>query len=120
MSRLSVENFFSHSAKNYRRGTLLRFRKLRVSKTVRDKTGGGIHDSPSKVFRHPVTKHFVEKLLCAVFQKIFGSEKVYGQKGRGRGCEYEDFASKNFRPTVPKKFVAESFSVSIIPGIEQN
>ena len=47
-------------------------------KKVRDKTGGGFHDSPSKVFRLTVPKYVVEKPLCAVFQKIFGSEEVYG------------------------------------------
>ena len=32
MSRFSVENFFSHSAENFRRGNLLVFHEFRVSK----------------------------------------------------------------------------------------
>ena len=36
------------------------------------------HDIPSKLFLLTVTKHFVKEPLCAVFQKISGSEKVYG------------------------------------------
>ena len=44
---------------------------------------------------------------------IFGSEKVYGQQGRG---EYQDFPSKTFCVTVPKIFVQESFTVALILG----
>ena len=35
------------------------------------------------------------------------------------GGEYEDFLSKIFCLTVPKKFVEEPFSVSLISGIEK-
>ena len=52
-------NFLSHSAENFRRGTLLCFRKLLVPKNVRDKIGGGYHDFLSKLFCHTVLKKFV-------------------------------------------------------------
>ena len=38
----------------------------------------GCHDFPSKLFCLTVPKHFVEEPFCAVFQKISGSQKVYG------------------------------------------
>ncbi len=59
-------------------------------------------------------KNFVGQPFCAVFQKFSGSEKVYGEKGEG----YHDFPSKNFFLTVPKSFSVESFTASIISGIE--
>ena len=41
MSRLSVENFLSHSTETFRRGTLLCcFRKILVAKTFMEKKGG--------------------------------------------------------------------------------
>ena len=46
VSRFSLEKFSSHSAKKFRRGTLLCFRKFLLSKNVRDKRGGG-----TKIFR---------------------------------------------------------------------
>ena len=73
VSRFSVENFLSHSAEKFRRGTLVCFRKFMVSKNVKGKRGGGHHDFPSKTF-------------CL---------------------------------TVPKNFVGEPFSVSLISGIEK-
>ena len=50
-----------------------------------DEWGGGggeggreYHDFPSKIFCLTVPKNFVGEPFCAVFQKISGSEKVYG------------------------------------------
>ena len=46
-----------------------------------DKEGGGgreYHNFLSKIFCLTVPKNFVEEPFCAVFQKISGSEKVYG------------------------------------------
>ena len=37
-----------------------------------------------------------------------------------RGGEYQDNPSKSFRLTLPKVFVGESFSVSLISGTEKN
>ena len=46
-------------------GKILRFRGL-------------CHDFPTKIFCLTVPKHFLEEPFYAVFQKISGSEKVYG------------------------------------------
>ena len=40
--------------------------------------GGEYQDFPSKIFCLTVPKNFVVETFCAVFQKISGSEKVYG------------------------------------------
>ena len=59
--------------------SVLCFRKFPVAKKFMDKTGGGEYqDFPSKIFCLTVPKHFVEEPFYAVFQKISGSEKVYG------------------------------------------
>ena len=39
---------------------------------------GGYHDFLSKIFSLKVPKKFVGERFCDVFQKIFGSQKVYG------------------------------------------
>ena len=56
---------------------------------------------PSKVFCLTVPKHFVEEPFYAVFQKISGSEKFYGQEGGGSiKSSFENFLShsaENFR-----------------------
>ena len=103
---------FCHSTETIRRGTLL-FQKIWYRKMLRIREGGGYHNFPSKLFCLTAPKHFVEETLCAVFQKISGSEKVYGQEGGGRGGgrEYQHFSSK-FSVSVPKTFVGEPFQVS--------
>ena len=53
-------------------------------------------------------------MLC--FRKIPVAKKFMDKTGGGG---YQDFPSKNFCLTVPKTFVGESFSVSLIPGIEK-
>ncbi len=40
--------------------------------------GGGYQDFPSNSFSLTVPKNFVGPPCCAVFQKLSGSEKVYG------------------------------------------
>ena len=59
-------------------------------------------------------KIFAGEPLWAVFQKISGSEKFMAK----RGGEYQVIPWENFCFTVPKNFVREPFSVSLIPGIE--
>ena len=68
-----------------------------------------------KVFCLTVPKRFVEEPFFAVFQKISGSEKVYGEEGG----KYQDFPSKNFCLTVPRNFEREPFRVLLISGIEK-
>ena len=41
------------------------------------------------------------------------------KKFMDKGGEYQDFPSKIFCLTVPKNFVGESFSASLISGIEK-
>ena len=57
-----VENFLSHSADKIRRRTLLCFERILVSKIFKQRSG----------------KLHVEEPFCVVFQKISGSQKVYG------------------------------------------
>ena len=52
-------------------------------------------------------------MLC--FRKFVVAKKFEDKKAG----EYQDFPSKIFCLTVPKKFVGEPFSVSIISGIEK-
>ena len=64
MSRFSVEIVLSHNTRKLRRGTLLCFTNILVSKNVRDKRGGGYHDFLSKLFCLTVPNHFVEESFC--------------------------------------------------------
>ena len=66
-----------------------------------------------EVFCLTVPKNLAEEPSCAVFQKISGSEKIYGQEGM-----YQDFASKSFCLTVPEFFV-KTFRVSQFSGLEK-
>ena len=64
--------------------------------------------------------HSTEKLpggtlLC--FTKFLVSKKSMDK--RGGGAEYHDFPSKVFCLTLPKVFVGESFSASLVSGIEK-
>ena len=119
-SRFSIAVLLYHCSETFRRGTILYsvlcFRKFPLAKTLWIETGGGeCQDFPSKNFVLTVPKHFVEEPFCAVFQKISGSKKVYGQEMG----EYQDFPSKIVCLTVPKNFVGEPFRVSLISGIEK-
>ena len=57
---------------------MLCFRKFLVAKKFTDKREGEVSRFPSKIFFLTVPKHIIEEPFCAEFQKIFGSEKVYG------------------------------------------
>ena len=50
------------------------------------------------------------------FRKFPVPKKFMDKNGGG---EYQELPSKNFCLTVPKNFVRESFSVSLISGIEK-
>ena len=62
-------------------------------------------DFPSEASCLRASKHFVDEPFRAVFQKLSGSEKVYG-KARRRG-KYRSFPSKIFCLKVPKYFVGD-------------
>ena len=51
------------------------------------------------------------------FTNFLVSKKLMDK--RGGGGEYHDFQSKSFCLTVPKNFVGEPLSVSLISGIEK-
>ena len=53
-------------------------------------------------------------LLCCVSEKFWQRKSLWIKRG-----EYQKFLSKNFCLTVPKNFVGEPFSVSLISGIEK-
>ena len=52
-------------------------RKFPVAKNYMDKRGV-YQNYPSKNFRLTLPNSFAEEAFCAVFQKISGSEEVYG------------------------------------------
>ena len=60
------------------------FRNFPVAKKFVDKRGGVTRFSVKKKFSHSA-EYFVGQPYCAVFNKISGSEKVYGQKAGGGG-----------------------------------
>ena len=57
-------------------------------------------DSPSKIFCLRVPKTFVEEPLCAVFQKVSKSEKVYGSEA---GRRVSSFSGENFLSHIAEK-----------------
>ena len=112
ISRFSIENSLSHSTEKLRRGTLLSFTKFLVSKKFMDKRGGGVSRFSVKNF----LSHSAEKFRRGTLQCVtdFGYRKVLCFRGL---CQ--DFPSKVFCLTVPKNFVGELFSVSLISGTEK-
>ena len=58
------------------------FRSFPVAKKFVDKRGGVTRFSVKKKFSHSA-EYFVGQPYCALFNKISGSEKVYGQKAGG-------------------------------------
>ena len=57
---------------------MLCFRKFLVGKKFKDKREGEVSRFPSKFFFLTVPKHIIEEPFCSEFQKVSGSEKVYG------------------------------------------
>ena len=59
---------------------MLCFRKLPVAEKVLDKRGrgGGYHDFPWKIFCLRVPKSFVREKICAVYQNLSGTDRLYG------------------------------------------
>ena len=72
-------NFLSHSAKNFRRGESFSVSLISgIEKFYATEGYVTIFDFLSKFFCLTVPKKLVGEPFCAVFQKISGSEKVYG------------------------------------------
>ena len=76
MSRFSVENFLSDSAEKFRRGTLLCC--VSGSQKFMEKRRGVEYQELLSKFLSNSAENFVGKPFCDVFQKISGSEKIYG------------------------------------------
>ena len=76
VSRFSFEKILSHSAEKFRKGTFQGVTNLGCRKISCFR--GLCHDHLSNFFCLTVPKHFVGEPLSAVFQKNYGSEKVYG------------------------------------------
>ena len=108
MSRFFVEIFLSHSAENFRRGTLYCCINFGYRKSL-EKRGWGA----SRFFIENFLSHSAENLRRDSFTVALvpGTEKVWI---RGGG-EYKDFPSKFFGLTVPKISVGESFNVAFFP-----
>ncbi len=66
----------SHNAEKFRRLTLQCVINFGDRKNLCFR--GLCQDFPSKIFCFTAPKHFVEEPVCAVFQKISSSEKIYG------------------------------------------
>ena len=108
ISLFSVKNFLSHSAENIRRGSLLCFKKILVSKLFMHRREGASRYCRKKF----VSQDRNEKLgkgTLMFFRKFLVSKKfLWVRKGEG----YHDFSSEIFCLTMPKNFVRERFCVS--------
>ena len=92
---------------------MLCFRKFPVAEKFLDKRGS-IKILRRKIFV-PQCREISKgnpSVLC--FRKFLVANKFTDKKG-----EYQDFLSKSFCVTLPKKFVSEPLSVSLISGIEK-
>ena len=79
VSRFSVESFLSDSAENFSRGESFSVSLISgIEKFYASEVYVTIFDFLSKFFCLTVPKNLVGEPFCAVFQKISGSEKVYG------------------------------------------
>ena len=75
---------------------------------------GLCHDFPSKIFLSHSAETFRRgTLLCCVSENFWWRKSLWI---RGR-WKYQNFLSKSFCLSVPKNFVGEPFSVSLISGI---
>ena len=77
--RFCVEIFLSHSAENFRRGESFSVSLISgIEKFYASEGYVTIFDFLSKFFCLTMPKDFLGEPFCAVFQKISGSERVYG------------------------------------------
>ena len=76
VSRFCVENFLSHSAENLSRGES--FSVSLISGIEKFYASEGHVTIFCRFFCLTVPKNLVGEPFCALFQKISGSEKVYG------------------------------------------
>ena len=111
LSQFSIENLVSHSTEKLRR-TLLCFTKFLLSKKLLDKRGReGLSRFSVKNFLSHSAEKFRRGTLSASL--ISGIEKLYASE------VYVTILCRLFCLIVPKIFLGESFSVSLISGIEK-
>ena len=120
MSRFSVEIFFSHSTGTFRRGTLLCCVSQNCwwRKRLWKRSGeGGLSKLSVENFLSHSTETLLEEPFSAVFQKIAGSEKVYGKEGRGGSIE---IFRRKFFVSKCQKVSLGNFYLSLFSGIEKS
>ena len=100
-----LSKFLSHSTKKYRRGTLVCFRKNRVSKIFKEKRTGVCITSFCQSLCLTVPKNIV-------WQHFSVSEKIGFRKNLRTMRGFQYFLLIIFCLTVPKTFVGKHFCVS--------
>ena len=112
VSRISIENILSHSAENFRRGTLYSCINFGYRKSL-EKSGGGRESrySVEKFLSHSAENFRRRILFCCI---IFGYRKSLDKRGEGR----IKILHRKFFVSVPKISVGKSFSDSLISGTE--
>ena len=107
---------FVSQYEKFRRANRMCLRKFRVSKNFMPKRG---------ISRFSIKKNCcltVPKILrrgtLLCFRNFLVSKKLMDKRGEVRR-DYHDFPSKNVCLTVPRNLVGETFSVSLISGIER-
>ena len=119
LSKLCVENFLSQVLQRFVEELFCAvFQKLLVAKTfMEEKWGGGVSKySVENFLSHSTETFFRGTLLCCVSEKFCWRKSLWKRSGEG---EYRNLPSKIFCLKVPKIFEGESFSLSVISGIER-
>ena len=81
-----------------------------------DKNEGGVTKfSVEKILSERAEKFRRGTLLCCVSENFWQRKRLWIR----RGGEFQNFRSKFFYLKVPKNFVEEPFSLSLISGIEK-
>ena len=106
ISLFSIEKFLSHSADKIRRGTLLCFKKILLSKIFMYWRGGG-HPGFVEIFLPHGTKNFVSEPFW-VSENFWYGKKIMDKLGEGGITIF----CRNCFVSVPKNFVGEPFLVS--------
>ena len=113
--KLFRRKVLSHSAKSFRRGTLLRC----VSENFRQRKSLSIRGEERGVSRFAVEiflSHSAEKFRTRTLQCFTNFGYRISLEKRG---EYQGFPLKLFCLTVPQNFVPEPFNVSLYSDIEK-
>ena len=108
MSRISVEDFLSQSAKKGRGGTLLHFIEFGYRKKLCFR--GKCHDFLSKFFCLTVPENFVGEHF--ILSLISGIEKIYASKGYVKIFCRKFFVSKYRKTLYGNPLVYHHFGVS--------